>query len=103
MVVKAEISEADVPRVQPGQKVYFTILGDPDRSTRSRRHRAGADDRDRQHLQPRAPRRRRAARVSRPRAAIYYNGLFDVDNPDHKLRISMTAQVHIVLGEARTC
>ncbi len=30
MVVKAEISEADVPRVEPGQRVYFTILGDPD-------------------------------------------------------------------------
>ena len=34
-------------------------------------------------------------------AAVYYNGLFDVPNPDEKLRISMTAQVSIVLGEAR--
>src|SRR5262249_41298302 len=32
--------------------------------------------------------------------AIYYNGLFDVDNPGHKLRISMTAQVTIVLKDA---
>lgn len=31
--------------------------------------------------------------------AVYYNGLFDVPNPDHKLRISMTAQVTIVLNE----
>src|SRR5690606_18821256 len=30
MVIKAEISEADVVKVKPGQKVYFTILGDPD-------------------------------------------------------------------------
>ena len=30
MVIKAEISEADVPRVKPGQPVYFTMLGDPD-------------------------------------------------------------------------
>ena len=32
-------------------------------------------------------------------SAVYYNGLFDVPNPDHKLRISMTAQVTIVLAE----
>ena len=31
MTVKAQISEADVTRVQAGQKVYFTILGEPDR------------------------------------------------------------------------
>ncbi len=30
MVVKAEISEADVVHVQPGQQVRFTILGEPD-------------------------------------------------------------------------
>src|SRR5690606_10509849 len=34
-------------------------------------------------------------------AAVYYNGLFEVPNPDETLRISMTAQVFIVLGEAR--
>src|SRR3546814_9169847 len=30
MTVRAEISEADIVRVRPGQQVYFTILGDPD-------------------------------------------------------------------------
>src|SRR6185312_16743154 len=29
MTVKAQISEADITRVHPGQKVYFTILGAP--------------------------------------------------------------------------
>ena len=33
--------------------------------------------------------------------AIYYNGLFDVPNPDNKLRISMTAMVSIVRGQAQ--
>ncbi|WP_288419781.1 hypothetical protein [uncultured Stenotrophomonas sp.] len=33
--------------------------------------------------------------------AIYYNGLFDVPNPEGKLRISMTAQVSIVRAEAK--
>ena len=30
MTIKVEISEADVVRVKPGQKVAFTILGEPD-------------------------------------------------------------------------
>ena len=33
--------------------------------------------------------------------AIYYNGLFDVPNPEGRLRIAMTAQVNIVLAEAK--
>ena len=32
---------------------------------------------------------------------MYYNALFDVPNEDGKLRIDMTAQVYIVLNEAR--
>ena len=30
VTVKVEISEADVVKVKPGQRVYFTILGEPD-------------------------------------------------------------------------
>ena len=33
MTVRTQISEADVIKVKPGQKVYFTILGDPERAT----------------------------------------------------------------------
>jgi macrolide-specific efflux system membrane fusion protein len=88
MVVKAEISEADVPRVTAGQKVYFTILGDPD--TRI--------DATLRAVEP-AP-ESIADDSSSTSTAIYYNGLFDVANPDHKLRISMTAQVTIVLHDA---
>ena len=91
MVVKAEISEADVPRVAPGQKVYFTILGDPD--TRI--------DATLRAIEP-APESISSdtATSSSSSTAVYYNGLFDVANPDHKLRISMTAQVTIVLNAA---
>lgn len=93
MVVKAEISEADVPRVAPGQKVYFTILGDPD--TRI--------DATLRAVEP-APESisddSTASSSISSSSAIYYNGLFDVDNPDHRLRISMTAQVTIVLQAA---
>jgi macrolide-specific efflux system membrane fusion protein len=34
-------------------------------------------------------------------SAIYYYGRFEVDNPDGVLRTYMTAQVRIVLGEAK--
>ena len=91
MVVKAEISEADVPRVAPGQKVYFTILGDPDtrinatlRAIEPAPDSIASED----------------TTTSSSTSAVYYNGLFDVDNPDRKLRISMTAQVTIVLKSA---
>lgn len=91
MVVKAEISEADVPRVEPGQQVYFTILGDPDtrinatlRAVEPAPDSIASDD----------------TSSSSSATAVYYNGLFDVDNPGHKLRISMTAQVTIVLKSA---
>lgn len=92
MVVKAEISEADVPKVEPGQKVYFTILGDPDNKIEATLRAVEpapesiADD--------------STAASSSSSTAIYYNGLFDVENPDHRLRISMTAQVTIVLKSA---
>lgn len=89
MVIKAEISEADVVKVQPGQKVYFTILGEPDQ-------RIEATLRE---IEP-AP-TSIASDTSSSGSAIYYNGLFEVPNPDHRLRISMTASVTIVLAEAR--
>jgi macrolide-specific efflux system membrane fusion protein len=99
MTVKAQVSEADVTRVHPGQKVYFTILGRPD-------HRYEATLRA---VEP-APESMAAetspagggayAGGSAPSAAVYYNGLFDIANPHGELRTSMTAQVNIVLQEA---
>lgn len=87
MVIKAEISEADVVRVAAGQRVYFTILGEPDVQI----------DATLREVEP-APTSISSDTASTD-TAIYYNGLFDVPNPDHKLRISMTAQVTIVLDE----
>lgn len=87
MVIKAEISEADVVRVAAGQRVYFTILGEPDRKI----------DATLREVEP-APTSISSDTASTD-SAVYYNGLFDVPNPDHRLRISMTAQVTIVLDE----
>ncbi len=86
MIVKAEISEADVVRVAAGQKASFTILGDP-------KARFDAVVRD---VEP-APQSLAESDTIASDKAIYYNGLLEVDNKDRKLRIGMTAQVSIVL------
>ena len=89
MVIKAEISEADVVKVRPGQRVYFTILGEPDNKIEATLR----------EVEP-AP-TSIAEDTASSGNAVYYNGLFDVPNPDHRLRIAMTASVTIVLDEAR--
>lgn len=105
MTVRAEISEADVVRVAPGQDVYFTILGDPERRFRAKLV----------SIEP-APESVKtdssftsstttssnssSSSSSSSSSAIYYNGIFDVPNPDGYLRTYMTAEVHIVLGQA---
>jgi len=90
--IQAQISEADVIKVKKGMPVYFTILGQPNERFDGLTLRA---------IEP-APTsiNNETSTVSTTSTAIYYNGLFDVDNPDRILRISMTAQVYIVLDEA---
>lgn len=106
MTIKAQISEADVTRVRPDQKVYFTILGEPDNRY----------DATLRAVEPGPTTLSSATTTSTgasssssssssssasSSAAIYYNGLFDVPNPQRKLRISMTAQVSIVIRQAK--
>jgi macrolide-specific efflux system membrane fusion protein len=94
VTVKAQISEADVVRVRPGQKVVFTILGAPDkRYTTTLRTVEPAPDSISTDTS--------TTTTTTSATAIYYNGLLDVPNPDGLLRISMTAQVRIVQAEAR--
>jgi len=90
VTISAEISEADVVRVEPGQEVYFTILGDPD----TRYHATLRT------VEP-APASIETEGATSANTAVYYNALFDVANPDRVLRISMTAEVHVVLDSAR--
>lgn len=106
MMIRAEISEADVVHVEPGQSAYFTILGEP-----NRRYEASLG-----FIEP-APESVRndssfsssstssssssSSTSSSSSDAIYYNGIFNVPNPDGRLRTYMTAEVHIVLGSAR--
>ena len=93
MTVSAEISEADVEKVEAGQDVYFTTLGDA-----NKRHYA--------KLRTIAPapdsiESTSSSASSSTASAVYYNGLFDVDNADGKLKTGMTAQVYIVQASAK--
>ncbi|WP_164135819.1 efflux RND transporter periplasmic adaptor subunit [Stenotrophomonas maltophilia] len=98
MTVYAEISEADVVHTSVGQEAFFTILGDAGRRYSSTlRDIAPA---------PESITNEDSSSLASPaasggsRAAMYYNGQFDVNNADGRLRSYMTAQVRIVLGRA---
>ncbi len=100
MIVKAQISEADILKTRVGQPLYFTVLGN------SQRRYEGTLER----IEP-APESIRADVSINPgmignssslaSSAVYYNGIVHVDNKDNFLRTYMTAQVHIVLGRAK--
>ena len=90
MTIQAQISEADVPRVHSGMEAWFTILGEPDQ-----RYRATLRGIEPGPIDIASSGTQAAAGTSAN--AVYYNGLLDVPNPDGKLRISMTAQVSIVM------
>jgi len=99
MTVSAQISEADVIKVQPGQTAYFTILGNPDKRYYGKlRTIEPAPESIESETSSTAS---SSSSSSASTQAIYYNGLFEVPNPNSELRISMTAQVYLVLGEAK--
>ena len=94
VTIKAQISEADVVRVRAGMPVYFTILGEP-------RKRYEAKLRAIEPTPESEQTDTTTSTSSTTTAAIYYNGLFEVPNPEGKLKVAMTAQVSIVLGTAK--
>ena len=94
MTIKAEISEADVMKVEQGQAVYFTTLGNSEKKIYATlRQVEPAPDSINTESSNNS--------TSSSSTAVYYNALFDVPNTDGKLRIDMTAQVYIVLADAK--
>ncbi len=89
MLVKTEISEADVMHVTEGQRVTFTTLGAADTPL----HAVVRE------IEP-APTEIADSDTISSSSAIYYNGMLEVENPDGKLRIGMTAEISIELGRA---
>ncbi|AHN74633.1 hemolysin secretion protein D [Pandoraea pnomenusa] len=96
ITVKAQVSEADVIRIQPGQTAYFTILGDPDKRYYGKLR--AIEPAPQNYLDTQST---LGGGATRNNTAVFYNALFDVPNDDHRLRISMTAQVNVLLGTAR--
>jgi len=92
VTVKAEISEGDVVKVHAGLPVYFTILGEPDHRYYGRLRAVDPGPQSYSDAD-------NSTTSSSTSTAIYYYGLFDVDNPQHKLRINMTAQVSVLLHQ----
>ena len=81
MRVRAQVSEADISKLEPGMRVYFTTLGDPD----SRLY--GELD----YIEP-------TPEVTNN--VVLYNALFEAENPQGKLLPNMTAQVFFIQKEA---
>lgn len=102
MTVRTEISEADITRVQPDLPVYFTVLGEPNRryeATLASIEPAPESVRSDSSFSSSSSSTSSSSSSSSTSSseAIYYNGVFNVPNPDGKLRTYMTAEVHIVL------
>jgi macrolide-specific efflux system membrane fusion protein len=95
MTVEAEISEADVVKIKPGMSAYFTILGMPDKKFHS----------SLRQIEPgtaaESSGTSNSSASTSSSTAIYYNALLDVPNKEGILRVSMTAEVTIVLGESK--
>ena len=101
MTIKTQVSEADVIKVHVDQPVSFTILGDPDkRYTGKLRAVEPAPENYSNPVTAAAGASGQASSTSGAAVAVFYNALFDVPNPEHFLRIGMTAQVSIQLGDA---
>lgn len=81
MTVRAQVSEADISRLQPGMPVYFSTLGQPERRWEST-------------LRQILPTPEVINNV------VLFNALFDVPNPDNELLPKMSAQVFFVRAAA---
>ena len=86
--INAQISEADVINVQAGMPVYFNIIGNPEQKF----------DATLKAIEP-AP--EQISDTSSTDTAIYYIGYLEVPNTERRFRIDMTAQVYIVIDQAK--
>ena len=86
--INAQISEADVINVNAGMPVYFNIIGNPDQKFDS-------------VLKAVEPAPEVISDTSSTDSAIYYVGYIEVPNTERRFRIDMTAQVYIIINQAK--
>ena len=97
VTVNAEVSEADVVKIKAGMPVYFTTLGEPDRKYHATLRQVNPAPSSIANDSASSS----SSSSSSASSAVYYNALFDVENPDGTLRIDMTAQVSVMLKQAK--
>lgn len=81
--INAQISEADIINIKAGMPAKFSIIGNPSQKF----------DATLSGIEP--------APINKSGEAVYYLGYLDVDNSDGKFRIGMTAQVDIIVNQAK--
>ncbi|WP_227430057.1 efflux RND transporter periplasmic adaptor subunit [Psychrobacter sp. I-STPA6b] len=86
--INAQISEADILNVKAGMPVYFHTIGNPDQQY----------DAVLTTIEP-AP--EKISTSSATDSAVYYIGSVEVPNPDRRFRIDMTAQIFIIIDQAK--
>jgi macrolide-specific efflux system membrane fusion protein len=94
MTVKARVSEADIVRVKVGQAVEFSVTGAPERTFTS-------TIRAVELLPESVVAASNALQGAAATTPVYYNALFDIDNPDRVLKPLMTANIKIIQERAR--
>ncbi|WP_428029095.1 efflux RND transporter periplasmic adaptor subunit [Ancylobacter sp.] len=104
MTVRADISEADVVRTAPGQRAFFTIVGEGGRRYETELafiepapESIKSDD---SFSSATSSTSGTAGTSSSTSSAIYYKGVLNVPNAEGRLRTYMTAEVHIIVGTA---
>lgn len=100
MTIKAQISEADITRISVGQKARFSIFSEPDKHY-SATLRAVELAPESVMKDDSLASNSSASGSGTSNASVYYNALFDVPNPENRLRIAMTAQVTLITDEAQ--
>jgi macrolide-specific efflux system membrane fusion protein len=96
MSVHTRISEADILKVKVGQPLWFHVLAEPQRRYDSQMQ--AIQDAPTQALQDNNGDNSSQDQPS----AVYYNGMFNIANPQGVLRTSMTAQVFVVVEQAKS-
>lgn len=94
VTIKPEIAEADIIKVKVGSPVYFNILGDTDKIYKSN---LKSIDIGPTTLSDQG---KTTSTTTTTNSGIYYYGSFDYPNEDKKFRMSMSAQVSIIVNKA---
>lgn len=100
MIIKAQISEADITHVWIGQNARFSIFSDPNIFYQAKL--------DSIEMAPESVLKEdstsgnsSSSSNSSNSSSVYYNALFYVDNPHKKFKISMTAQLSLLREERK--